>query len=62
MTAAARLVLDDCRGALADLKEGVQGAEWRRRWIVTVVLLRAVGHVLEKVDGAASLWRDSYRR
>jgi hypothetical protein len=54
VTTAAREVLDDCRGALAELVDGVQGPTWRRRWIVAVVLLRAVGHVLEKVDGARS--------
>lgn len=46
----ARVVLDDCRGALRDLRDGVQGDEWRRRWVTAVVLLRAVGHVLMKVD------------
>jgi hypothetical protein len=54
MTAAAREVLADCRGALEELVDGVQGPTWRRRWIIAVVLLRAVGHVLEKVDGARS--------
>ena len=38
-------------GALAELTDGVQGRQWRRRWLVAVVLLRAVGHVLDKVDG-----------
>lgn len=51
MTKAARLVLQDARGALDDLEDGVQGSTWRRRWITAVVLLRMVGHVLEKVDG-----------
>jgi hypothetical protein len=50
VTTTARLVLDDCRGALAEITDPVQGAEWRRRWIVAVVLLRAVGHVLDKID------------
>jgi len=54
MTAAAREVLDDCRGALAELVDGVQGRQWRRRWVVAVVLLRAVGHVLDKVDAERS--------
>ena len=51
MTAAAREALEDCRGALAELVDGVQGRQWRRRWITCVVLLRAVGHVLDNVDG-----------
>jgi hypothetical protein len=54
MTPSARLVLADCRGALSELTDGVQGTVWRRRWIIAVVLLRAVGHVLHKVDGITS--------
>jgi hypothetical protein len=49
----ARLVLEDCRGALADLRDGVQGDEWRRRWVAALVLLRAVGHVLRNVDAGS---------
>ena len=54
MTAAARETLEDCRGALAELTDGVQGRDWRRKWILAVVLLRTVGHVLDKVDGSRS--------
>ena len=50
MTKASREVLKDCKGALKDFKDGVQGNEWRRRWITSIVLLRTVGHVLSKVD------------
>jgi hypothetical protein len=50
MNLRARTVLEDCRGALEDLHEGVQGNEWRRRWVAAVALLRAVGHVLRYVD------------
>ena len=50
MTNKARIVLEDCKGALSDFKDGLQGAEWRRHWILCVTLLRAVGHVLDKVD------------
>ncbi len=50
MTKAARKVLNDCRGALKDFKDGIQGESWRRHWILCVVLLRAVGNVLEKID------------
>jgi hypothetical protein len=59
MTAAARETLEDCRGALTELVDGVQGRDWRRKWILAVVLLRAVGHVLDKVDGART---PTYRR
>lgn len=52
MTTASRQVLDDCRGALAELTDGVQGGTWRRRWIIAVVLLRSVGYVLRNIDGA----------
>jgi hypothetical protein len=54
MTAAARIVLADCEEALAEIADGVQGGAWRRRWITTVVLLRVVGHVLDKVDSMRS--------
>jgi hypothetical protein len=30
------------------------GGNWRIDWVATVALLRAVGHVLHKVDGSAS--------
>lgn len=32
------------------MKYGIQGGEWRRRWITALALLRAVGHVLDKID------------
>jgi len=51
MTRKARIVLEDCQGALADFRDGLQGSEWRRHWVLCVTLLRAVGHVLDKVDG-----------
>src|SRR5262245_54359762 len=54
MTARARVVLEDCRAQLAALDYGLPGPEWRRAWVATVALLRAVGHVLEKVDGKSS--------
>ena len=53
MTQAARTVLEDCRGALEDFNRDLQGEKWRRHWILCVTLLRAVGSVLEKVDGKA---------
>jgi hypothetical protein len=48
----ARIVLEDCRGALDDLddKYKLQGSKWRRRWAATLALLRAVGNVLKNVD------------
>jgi hypothetical protein len=52
MTQHARVVLEDCRGALADLVDGIEGSLWRRRWFAALALLRAVGHVLEKVDAS----------
>ncbi|QDL39408.1 hypothetical protein [Rhodoferax sediminis] len=54
MTAAAREVLEDCRGAIDGLVDGIQGRDWRRQWILSIVLLRAIGHVLDKVDGSRS--------
>jgi hypothetical protein len=54
MTEAARDVLNDCRDALAEFEHGAQGSKWRRWWIMNMALLRAVGHVLQKVDGKRS--------
>ena len=58
MTKAARLVLQDCRRALQELQSAEPadggdeplGSEWRCRWVTVLALLRAVGHVLDKVD------------
>lgn len=51
MTAAARQVLADCEIAL-DMLEGEENFEhWRVHWAGALALLRAVGHVLVKVDG-----------
>jgi hypothetical protein len=36
------------------LESEVGHIEWRLYWVLAVVLLRAVGHVLDKVDGANS--------
>ena len=56
MTTKAREVLADCKVALQELRtEGLQGHAWRLRWITTVVLLRAVGNVLAKVDSVSSV-------
>jgi hypothetical protein len=54
MTTQARVVLSDCQGALDSLAHCEHGAEWRRRWVTVVTLQRAVGHVLDKVDGTSS--------
>lgn len=52
MTEAARAVLEDCKRALSELQRGdITGHEWRLRWVAAIALLRAVGHVLDKVDG-----------
>jgi hypothetical protein len=51
VTYAARQVLDDCRLALAMLEEETDLARWRVHWAAAVALVRAVGHVLDKVDG-----------
>lgn len=54
MTIAARIVLDDCREELKEIAGQLPASVWRRHWIALLVLLRAVGHVLHKVDGARS--------
>ena len=54
MPLAARRVFDDARRAFLDFSLDSQGHHWRHRWILNVVLLRAVGHVLDNVDGNSS--------
>lgn len=66
MTYAAREVLDDCRLALTMLEEETDLARWRVHWAAAVALVRAVGHVLDKVDGEDPLTKRlanaAYRR
>ena len=47
----ARKVLADCRLALDKLEHETDGDLWRIYWVASLVLVRAVGHVLHKVDG-----------
>ena len=42
-----RAILDDCRHLLSELRQNPREVSWRTRWLATVVMLRAVGHVLE---------------
>lgn len=53
MTLAAREALSDCEVAYALLEKANKDDEtWRIYWVTCLSLLRAVGHVLDKVDGA----------
>jgi hypothetical protein len=54
MTKAARRVLADCNYALDRHSEDLQGEAFRISWVSIIVLLRAVGHVLEKVDAKSN--------
>lgn len=54
MTQAARTVLRDAEYAFALLEEAEPGQDLRVKWVAAVALLRAVGHVLHKVDGKRS--------
>lgn len=51
MTYAARQVLADCHLALQLLEEEQDLQRWRVHWAAAVALTRAVGHVLDKIDG-----------
>jgi hypothetical protein len=51
MTVAAREVLADCRIALELLEQETDLNRWRVHWAGAVALVRAVGHVLDKIDG-----------
>jgi hypothetical protein len=47
----ARSVLADCKHALELLQEESDPASFRVLWVAGIALARAVGHVLQKVDG-----------
>jgi adenylate cyclase len=58
MALVARKVLAECETAHQFLKtERVASATWRPHWVLCLTLLRAVGHVLDKVDGEADAVR-----
>jgi hypothetical protein len=50
----ADVVLEDCRKALDLVDDARNEQEFRVHWVALVALLRAVGHVLDKVDAASS--------
>jgi hypothetical protein len=54
MTYNAREVLADCSLAHSLLEEESDLPRWRVHWAAAVALVRAVGHVLDKVDGCDS--------
>jgi hypothetical protein len=49
----ARMVLDDCRYALDELRKDPQGQAWFIRWFGILALLKTVDYVLETVDAQA---------
>jgi hypothetical protein len=50
----ADLVLHDCMFAISKHSESLQGTEFRLSWWTIISLLRAIGHVLHKVDSTIS--------
>lgn len=54
MTTGAKAVLNDCRVALGMLEDEIDTQRWRVHWVGAVALIRAVGHVLDKVDGKSN--------
>ena len=46
----ARIVLEDCKAALHELKAEPSGQAWRIKWVAVLALLRTVREVLFKVD------------
>jgi len=54
MTEKARIVLQDCKHAVAAHTLDLQAEELRVSWVSILALLRAVGHVLDKVDATSS--------
>lgn len=55
MTATARKILEDCRYAHELLELEEEERKFRLLWVSCSSLLRAVGHVLHKVDGARNI-------
>jgi hypothetical protein len=58
MTLMAREVLRDCEVALNMLELEKDLRRWRIIWAGSIALIRAVGHVLHKVDGSDKVVRD----
>jgi hypothetical protein len=54
MTLKARTVLNDCKSAHSLLEDETDEVRLRLFWVAGVALLRAVGHVLHKVDSEQS--------
>jgi hypothetical protein len=54
MSLTARTVLSDCKNAHVLLEDELDKIRFRLFWVAGVALLRAVGHVLQKVDGERS--------
>lgn len=66
-----RAILDDCRHILSELRQNPREASWRPRWFAALVMLRAVGHVLERetksstvaaVRAAAQRWWNNIKQ
>jgi hypothetical protein len=51
VTSQARKGLKDCRLVLTLLEDETDLARWRIHWVAALALVRAVGHVLDKIDG-----------
>jgi hypothetical protein len=54
MTQHARVVLQDAKFAISSHTVDLQSESFRISWISVITLLRAIGHVLEKVDANRS--------
>jgi hypothetical protein len=61
MTARARHVLEDCKLVLQLLENETDLRRWRLHWVAATALIRAVGHVLDKVDGKSKAVKDMSR-
>jgi hypothetical protein len=51
MTQKAREVLKDCHKALSFMESETDYETWKIFWAGAIALIRAVGHVLDKIDG-----------
>ena len=54
MTTTARIILQDLKHAISRHDNSLAGEHFRASWFTIVCLLRAIGHVLDKVDSDIS--------
>ncbi len=54
MTQEAKIVLDECRDYLQELRQKPMGKDWKRKWKAAMTSLRSIGNVLQNKDSKIS--------